>query len=148
MFFPRRVDISTGAEDNRPERVTFRRFPAALILFPCCRYIHNERGNMLRYAFTVVALGVVFLLNPEVGSAQASKKLKEKQAANPQKESWDQVDKINREADGTRSRNARARKAGKLDEKKYTGGKVTRRHVLPDAPKPATKKQKPTPPKR
>ncbi|MFN0157376.1 MAG: hypothetical protein ACKVRP_04805 [Bacteroidota bacterium] len=100
---------------------------------------------MLRYAFAMVVVGVLFLLTPDVTSAQASKRLKEKQTTNPQKESWDQVDKINREADGTRSRNDQARKAGKIDKKGHTGGKITKRHVLPTTPKSTAKKQKPAP---
>lgn len=100
---------------------------------------------MLRYSFAVVIFAALFALNPEDANAQASKRLKQNQTANPQKESWDQVDKINRGAEGSRSRNEQARKAGKLDEKKYTGGTITKRHVLPTAPKSTAKKQKSPP---
>lgn len=106
---------------------------------------------MTRYVF-VMMLGIFLLLSPQDAAAQAGKRLKEKSLADPQKESWEQVDKINREADGTRSRNEQARKSAGLDKKKYTGGNVTKSHVLPNAKKSDAKKsdtkKRESPPKK
>jgi hypothetical protein len=95
---------------------------------------------MLRHVLTMVMLGVLVLACPQDSPAQAGKKLKEKAAEDAQKKSWEQVDQINRETDGTRSRNEQARKSAGLDKKKYTGGNVTKRHVLPETKKSDTKK--------
>ncbi len=85
---------------------------------------------MLRNSF--IALLIAVVIGSGSASSQASKRIGDRAPkSDPQKDSWNQVDKINRETDGTRSRNAQARKAGKLDEKKYTGGNITKNHVLP-----------------
>lgn len=89
----------------------------------------------MRYVLVATMLCFMALLSPRESSAQASKRLKDLSGEDAQKKSWDQVDKINREADGTRSRNEQARKSAGLDNKKHTGGNVTKRHVLPEAGK-------------
>lgn len=87
----------------------------------------------MRCVLAAIMLCFMALLSPQESSAQASKRLKDLSGEDAQKKSWDQVDKINREADGTRNRNEQARTSGGLDKRKTTGGNVTKRHVLPDA---------------
>ncbi len=97
---------------------------------------------MLRNTLVALVIGLLFIVGSESSLSQASKRLGDRAPkSDPQKDAWNQVDKINRETDGTKSRNAQARKAGKLDEKKYTGGKVTKRHVLPSTPKKPRKQE-------
>lgn len=110
----------------------------------------------MRYMFVAMVLGFVVLACSHEAVAQASKKLKDR-PEDAQQKSWEQVDRINREGDATRSRNEQARKSAGLDKKKYTGGSVTKRHVLPERKKSETRqpdekkhqsKKKPTPPKQ
>lgn len=113
---------------------------------------------MLRYVLIVLMLGIVVLATPQELPAQATKRLKEKSTEDAQKKSWEQVDRVNRESDGSRSRYEQSRKSAGLDKKKYTGGNITKRQVLPerkkseikksDTQKSDAKKQKSTPKKK
>ena len=106
--------------------------------------------DMFRYAFAVVLVGVMFLLSPQTVSAQASKRLEKKPVgASSQQNSWEQVDKINNEADGTRARHNQSRQSAGLNKRGYTGGKITASHVFPKTSKPkeTAKNQKPVPKK-
>ena len=98
------------------------------------------------------ALCAGILVGYQSSLAQATKRLKEKSETAAQQKSWEQVDKINHEADGTRARREQALKQG--DQKRYTGGNITKSSVFPKSRKPkdesktqdlrAKKKQQPT----
>ena len=103
---------------------------------------------MVRNAFVAIAFCVLFVLGLQSAPAQATKKLKEKSETAAQQKSWDQVDKINGEADATRARREQAQRQG--DQKRYTGGNITKSSVFPKSPKQkdAPKKQDSSPKKK
>ncbi len=88
---------------------------------------------MIRIAFAATGLCVLLLVGYQSSPAQATKKLKEKSEAAAQQKSWEQVDKINHEADATRARREQALQQG--DKKRYTGGNITTSSVFPKSPK-------------
>ena len=100
---------------------------------------------MLRNTFVTSALCVTIVAGYQASPAQATKKLKEKSETAAQQKSWEQVDKINHEADATRARREQAQQQG--DRKRYTGGNITTSSVFPKPPKSkaAEKKQAATP---
>jgi len=103
---------------------------------------------MVRKAFVVVALSAAIVQGYHSSPAQATKKLKEKSEAAAQQKSWEQVDRINGEADATRARREQAQQQG--DKKRYTGGNITKSSVFPKSRKPndAAQKQDATPKKK
>jgi hypothetical protein len=110
--------------------------------------VTTKGWDMLRYTFAIALAGVVFLLSPQAGQAQASKRLEGKTVASPPQSSWDQVDQINREADKTRARHDQSRQAGGLNKRGYTGGNIKVSSLFPKAPKTTPKAQKPAPQKK
>jgi len=101
---------------------------------------------MVRYAIAMAAVGIFLLLSPQDATAQASKKLEKKPVgASSQQNSWEQVDKINNAADGTRARYNQSRQSAGLNKRGYTGGKITTSSVFPKASKPKATQKKPTP---
>jgi hypothetical protein len=110
--------------------------------------VTTKGWDMLRYTFAGVLVGVVFLLSPQAGQAQASKRLEGKAVASPPQSSWDQVDQINREADRTRARHDQSRQSGGLNKRGYTGGHIKVSSLFPKAPKTTPKNQKPAPQKK
>lgn len=96
---------------------------------------------------TAVCLLIVIAYSPT--HAQATKKLGERTATSAQQKSWEQVDKINRETDATKSRYQQAQRSG-IDKRKYTGGNITKSSIFPRTPKakPSTKKADTAPKKK
>lgn len=113
---------------------------------------------MLRCMLTAAVLGAMILVTPGESPGQATKKLKEKTSEDAAKKSWEQVDQINKDTDGTRGRYEKSRKSAGLDKKGVTGGRVTMRHILPEVNKAesnksatkqqSAKKKKSAPPKQ
>jgi len=106
---------------------------------------------MVKYAIAIAAAGLFLLLNPQDASAQASKALEKKPiGSSSQQNSWDQVDRINKESDGTRSRYYQSRESAGLNKKGYTGGRITRSSVFPTSRKikATPNKSKPVPKKK
>ena len=95
--------------------------------------------------FAVVAAALLFLIGSQDARAQASRYLEKKQPGNPQQNSWDQVDRINRESDGTKSRYNQSRQQAGLNKKGYTGGKITTSSIFPKTSKQKATPRKPAP---
>ncbi len=95
---------------------------------------------MLRNTFIASALCVAIVVGYQTSPAQATKKLKEKSETAAQQKSWEQVDKINGEADATRARREQAQRQG--DQKRYTGGNITKSSIFPKSRKPKDVAQK------
>lgn len=86
---------------------------------------------MLRASLLWKIAGVT-LVGLTVSFAQASKQLEKrtKDLQNTQQKSWEQVDKINKEADGTKSRYQQSREASGLNKQKK-GYDVTKHGIVP-----------------
>lgn len=93
---------------------------------------------MIKCTIAIAAVGTLLFLSPQGAPAQASKYLEQKPAGASQQNSWQQVDKINREADGTQARYSQSRESAGLTTKGYTGGKITTSSVFPKSAKPKT----------
>jgi len=101
---------------------------------------------MVRYLIAMAAVSIFLLLSPQPVSAQASKRLEKKPVgSSSQQDSWEQVDRINRESDGTKSRYNQSRESAGLNKKGYTGGKITTSSVFPKTSKPKAAPRQPAP---